>query len=217
MNKVNRCRDVLAALFAVALLAGCGSDRANTQAGGTAFGAALGCGLGVLIGGNAQSCAIGAAAGGVTGYVAGTAVANKKEEYAQREDTLDSQTASAQQMNSALLDRNAQLRTDLAAREKRLAALEQGVSSSTTTKKQLSQERDQVRRRINDLQPVVSSAGEELAQQQGLLREAQAKGASPDDVAEYKAQVAAMERNVAELNQLVQQYAEVDDRISRSL
>lgn len=217
MSMLGRSGMILAVLVTASAVAGCANDRQNTQLGGAAFGAAVGCGLGYLIGGGGTDCALGAAAGGATGLVAGSYVADEKGEYVAQEDYLNTEIASAQQMNSALAQRNAQLKADLAARQKRLVSLEQMASSSSTAKSKLLGERDSLRKQVGQLQPALKSATAELESQRSLLAQAKQQSASPATVAELQTQVTTMERNVAEMRQLVQQYADVDDRISRSL
>src|SRR6266852_3957822 len=95
-------KQIIGVMLSTALLAGCATDRGQTQAEGAGVGALGGAALGALTGyalGGAKGAAIGAAAGaGVgagAGYVYGTHVANQKEKFAREEDYLDAVINSA--------------------------------------------------------------------------------------------------------------------------
>lgn len=203
-----------AALFSVAMLSGCADDQQATRASGAGLGAALGCGIGALITGDASGCAIGALAGGTGGFLVGNEVADRKQQYASMEDLLDGEIAKTEETNRALVRRNRQLRDDLQTRQATLVALESDVAASQATERRKQAEVTKIKKESAEAQQLLEDARQELAIQQELLEETEKEIAQSAEVGVYRQKVAAMERHIVELSQLVEQYAAVDDRIS---
>jgi hypothetical protein len=83
------------------LLCACATtpDGQKTQAQGTGIGAVLGAIVGVAVTHDARGALIGGSVGGAGGYAYGTHVADKKAEYARREDILRASAKHAQQLS----------------------------------------------------------------------------------------------------------------------
>lgn len=115
----------------LSLISGCATtDGGRTRAEGTGFGAllgaAIGAGAGALIGGKNGALlgtGIGTALGAGAGYVAGDAVAEKKQQYVENEDQLDGQIDSVVQCNCDLTEFNDQIATRIVDLDKEVAHL----------------------------------------------------------------------------------------------
>ena len=105
---------LIAFCVVVCMITGCATtDGGQTREEGTGFGALFGAALGAGIGaltGDKNAAAIGAGIGTVVGagagYLAGDAVADKKEEYVENEDRLDNQINVVVKFNGDLKEYN---------------------------------------------------------------------------------------------------------------
>jgi hypothetical protein len=101
------------ALAAVLFLAsGCATDQQRTRLEGAGLGVLIGGVLGTAVGGR-DGAAVGALAGGAAGAVYADQQANKKQEFAEREDALKLAAAQAQQLTLKARDANEGLQRDI--------------------------------------------------------------------------------------------------------
>ena len=165
-------------------LAGCTTtDSGRTKAEGTAVGAGAGALLGAIIGGATGGGrgaviggAIGAAAGGAAGYAYGTHVANKKAEYASREDWLDDCIASAHQVNAEAREYNAGLAAEIEELDAETARLAQAYEQKTAQREELVQEKARVEAKLEEANKNLDRVRWELENQEKVLAEARSSG-----------------------------------------
>lgn len=117
----------LTGLASAVLLSGCATDRQTTIAQGAGIGATAGAVLGGLLGHNKDSVLAGAAVGAALGGAIGYQTADKKADYAQREDELQAAAKQAQAMARAIREENEQ-------RAVAIAALKQSIQRLHTAK-----------------------------------------------------------------------------------
>lgn len=180
-----RTQGPLAAVLLLSTLPACTNiknDRQRTQAEGAAVGAAtgaaLGAGAGALLKKNAQGAAVGAAAGalvgGLAGAAAGTAVADKKEGYAQTESALDSQLKGLNRQIEGRRQYNAKLREVVTAKEEKLATVLKSDRSEGPTVEEFDL-RTSVNTKIGEIDRAARSWQETIEAHKAVV-----KGASSD-------------------------------------
>lgn len=194
------------AVGAVLLVTACASasqSESETEAtalGGAGAGAAAGCGVGTAVSGPVPGCPVGAAVGGVAGLVVGEEVAERKRRYATWQELMDIELEDATAHNRTLTERNTRLRTELdAGRSRPLALFDAGARAVASPAAPGELER----------------ARHELAVKRALLEEARAQeGVNAVGLLAYGEAVAAMERHLAEVDELVRRYGSLggDDR-----
>lgn len=146
-----------ASVVTTLLLAGCATDRQQTQAEGAAVGALAGAVLGSLLGGNRDGAAVGALLGAGVGAVAADKVADQKATYIQREDTLRASADQAQKLAQKLRDGN-----DALGRE--IAALDASVQRLRTERLTTESRRNLAQSQQQSLTALVGRVTRQLAQ-----------------------------------------------------
>jgi predicted RNase H-like nuclease (RuvC/YqgF family) len=173
-------------------------------------GAAVGGGIGAAVGGGLEHGMIGAALGGAAGLVIGNEIARRKQQYADWNELLDAEIADTGRANRALAERNEQLRRELAELNRRVAELEAAVAAGRTSSADKERERRAVRERVAAAEAALTDAQTDLEVRRALLAEAREQAeVDRDGLRAYGAEVAEMERRVAELGGLVERYASV--------
>jgi len=208
-----RAARLLCAVCVVAILSGCASgmsDANRTRAEGTAGGAAVGAAAGAIIGaivgggrGAAIGAGIGAAVGGAGGFIVGNEIAKRKQEYANLEDFYDAQIAQTEEFNRALAARNQNLRETIDIREAEIAQMKRDISAGRTTQAQLKVKATQIEREEQSARTALKAAQDELEVQQEVLADAQASGASRQQIAELEDNIQQLNVNIGALNQNV--------------
>ncbi len=156
-------------------------DSTRTQTEGTmvgaGFGAALGAGLGALFGGSKGAlvgAAIGVGVGSLSGYFYGKHVADKKAEYASREEWLDACIDRSRQVTADTKKYNEQLKKDIAALDKETKTLT--AKNANTDKKTLKEESKKIAALQSDTQKNISNLESEVEKQKTVLADAKKNG-----------------------------------------
>lgn len=144
---------------------------------GAGFGAALGAGLGALFGGSKGAlvgAAIGVGVGSLSGYFYGKHVADKKAEYASREEWLDACIDRSRQVTADTKKYNEQLKKDIAALDKETKTLT--AKNANTDKKTLKEESKKIAALQSDTQKNISNLESEVEKQKTVLADAKKNG-----------------------------------------
>lgn len=155
------------------------STRTKTEGtmAGAGIGAALGAGLGALFGGSKGAlagAAIGAGVGSLSGYFYGKHVADKKAEYASREEWLDACIDRSRQVTADTKKYNEQLKKDIAALDKETKTLT--AKNANTDKKTLKEESKKIAALQSDTQKNISNLESEVEKQKTVLADAKKNG-----------------------------------------
>lgn len=155
------------------------STRTKTEGtmAGAGIGAALGAGLGALFGGSKGAlagAAIGAGVGSLSGYFYGKHVADKKAEYASREEWLDACIDRSRQVTADTKKYNEQLKKDIAALDKETKTLT--AKNANTDKKTLKEESKKIASLQSDTQKNISNLESEVEKQKTVLADAKKNG-----------------------------------------
>ena len=106
-----------AVILSVLLSAGCATDAQRTRAEGAGAGAVVGGAIGGLLHGRPTDALIGAGVGALAGLAVGNHVANQKQTFAQREQTLRAAAARSREATDSARAYNEQLRGEIFALE----------------------------------------------------------------------------------------------------
>lgn len=198
------------------------ADFNRTIAEGVVFGALLGAMAGAATGaavksknrgeGAAIGAAIGALAGGVLGGAAGSYYADKKQQYANEEQRLNSIIADLRQQNTELAKLVDSTRIVVAADQQRLNQIDQDLASKRISRQQAQRQLAAVDENIRFLQQTVSTLRERRADWQAVADNARADTASgrvqqmDQEIDRLEQQIRLME---SELNALTSRRASV--------
>ena len=176
---------LLIALISVSLV-GCANikdDSTRTKTEGTLLGGGLGAGLGALVGGLAggsQGALIGAGiglgVGALGGFFVGKHVADKKAEYASREDWLDACIEHSERLNAETRQYNAHLRHDIQVLDKQSASLAAEYRNRKISRDKLRAAQNDSKRLLNDSQKTAAQLEKERAKQRQVANEARSLG-----------------------------------------
>ncbi|MFL5624161.1 MAG: hypothetical protein ACJ788_01020 [Ktedonobacteraceae bacterium] len=212
-------KQIIGVMLSIALLAGCATDRGQTQAEGTGAGAVIGALTGAAVGalaGGKKGAIIGAAAGaGVgagAGYAYGNHVANQKEKFAREEDYLDAVINSAQQMNEQTQQYNASLRSEVNTLDRETALLVRQYNQRAITRGELQKEEQRLATKISEAQKQLQRLGKEMEIQRGVL--AKEQGQSQEHLKKLQMEVAELERQKTELEQHINRLASIKTRVA---
>ncbi len=194
------------------------STRTTTEGGitGAAVGAGVGAIFGAIVGGGrgaAIGAGIGAVAGGVTGVAVGKHIANKKAEYASREDWLDACITQARTVNEQTVAYNEQLKTEIAALDKQSTQLAADYKRKSVNKEQLVAENKAIQDRKAQVDATIAQLEEEVASQKSVVADARA-GNNDQEAGIIEREIAKMETQIAQLKQDSQKLASFSMRIS---
>ncbi|MCR5536720.1 MAG: hypothetical protein K6F05_04815 [Succinivibrio sp.] len=198
----------LGAALCMCTLTGCtniSDDGTRTKTEGTLAGAGIGAALGAAIGalagkgkGAAIGAAIGAGVGGAGGYMVGSHVAEKKAEYASREDLLNDRIARVRDLNEQSKIYNASLRKTINNLDKELSKLR---AKNATVDNNNRLYRDQ--RKLNDLKTTneqnIAFLKNEVSEEKALLAQAKAQGSTNESRA-LEAEIKSLENQLREMN-----------------
>ncbi|MBU1196619.1 MAG: hypothetical protein KKE62_10770 [Proteobacteria bacterium] len=197
------------------------SDEQQTKKEGTAVGAGAGALIGgiigALVGGDTKGAligaAVGAAAGGAAGYAYGNHVASKKAEYAKEEDWLDECIVSAQKVNQDTRIYNEKIRTDIALLDTRTQKLQKQYAAKKTDKQTLMAEKTTIDAALKLTSEKLDRAKFELDSQKQALAQVDKK-APTDSSKALDAEIAKLEKLIAELEQHSKDLANLSSRMS---
>jgi hypothetical protein len=212
-------KQITSVMLSTVLLAGCATDRGQTQAEGTGAGAVLGALTGAAVGalaGGKKGAIIGAAAGaGVgagAGYAYGTHVANQKEKFAKEEDYLDAVITSAQQTNEQTQQYNAALQSEVQTLDRETALLVKQYNQKAMTKMAMQKEEQRLAAKISEAQKQLQKVSHELEIQRRVL--AQEQGQSQEHLKRLQTQIRDLEQNKVELEQHINRLASIKTRVA---
>ena len=176
---------MLVALLATQLVA-CANikdDATRTKTEGTLAGAGIGAGVGALLGGlidggrgAAIGAGIGAGLGAAGGYMVGKHVADKKAEYASKEDWLDDCIAYSEQTNAQARQYNDKLSREIKSLDAQSRSLVAQYKSRQAKLGQLKSEAKTVKKLQNDSSRAISNLEADRSKQVAVAREARASG-----------------------------------------
>jgi len=217
----------------LSLISGCATtDGGRTREEGTGFGAllgaAVGAGLGAVIGGKNGALigtGVGAVVGAGAGYVAGDAVADKKEAYVKKENHLDSRINSVVQYNSDLREYNEQTAARIADLDTEVAQLKSRYKSKEAQIDELTTKKDEINFLIsasNERKTKMKKEVVALNQYMKTLKTAQgqaqaqgqAKAEAKVKMAKLGQEVAALKKNIADLDTNNKQMAKLVNTLS---
>ena len=194
------------------------ADRGNRyclQGGGlgTLAGGGIGAGIGAALGGRQGALIgglLGAAVGGLSGCRYGIWVAERRETYDSEQERLNAELTNAQETNASLASLNAQLESDFDQRRQTLEKLQAEREQTQAAVAQRSKFAEELQANLKGVTEQTQKAEEELAVHQRELARLQAAASQvdPDELEQYRTQVAEMDREVRQLRNITQQYAE---------
>lgn len=214
-------------VMVLALLAsqvsGCASiknDATRTKTEGTlvggAVGAAAGAGIGAAIGGGRGAligAVLGAIVGSIGGHAYGTHVANEKARYANEEAWLDACLLQAEKTNNELRQYNKAMETEIAALDKKTQALQKALAAKQANKRELRADAKRIQECIKANNERIAYIGNEVTNQEKVLADAKLSHRS-NDAALIEAEIAALRRHKAQLEETNKQLATMSTRIS---
>jgi chromosome segregation ATPase len=220
-------KKIVALLMVMAIfggtLSGCANiqdDGTRTKTEGTMVGAGAGALLGATVGyftGGTKGALIGAgagaAAGGLAGFFVGTHIANKKKEYANEEAWLDACLQRAEDVNNRLKAYNAELTGQVASLDQETKKLQKDYAARTADRNQLLAEQKKLEGKIAENKDLIAGIEKEIAGQKQVLADAQANRRS-DEGALLEAEIAALQRQKAKLEEANKQLAAMSARVS---
>ncbi|MCR5084970.1 MAG: hypothetical protein K6A65_05650 [Succinivibrionaceae bacterium] len=208
------------ALAAALAIGGCtnikdDATRTKTEGAlaGTGIGAAIGAGIGALIGGGrgaAIGAAIGAGIGSISGFFVGKHVADKKAEYASREDWLDACLERSKQMTAESRKINEELRAEVSALDKetrRLAANKKGNASALADRKE---QVDDLRKETKENIDMLNS---EIQKQNSVLADAR-KGGNKAEAKALNAEISKLKKEVKAMKEYNRKLANISARVA---
>ncbi|MBQ9275116.1 MAG: hypothetical protein IJ228_09910 [Succinivibrio sp.] len=181
-------RAATAAAVAVALALGGGctnieDDSTRTKTEGTLVGASIGAGVGALIGalvngknGALTGAAIGAGIGSLSGFIVGKNIADRKAEFASREDWLDACIEHAHEVNEQTRSANDGLKREVAALDKESKTLAAQYRKKRVSAAALKSERDSILALQNDTRQNIEALESELLSQKKVAQDARDNG-----------------------------------------
>lgn len=197
------------------------NDSSRTVTEGALSGAAVGAGLGAIVGalvGGGDGAAIGAAIGGAVGGVAGGAVgkhiADKKAEYASREEWLDACIAQARKSNDEARAYNARLKKDIAALNKQSTKLAADYKRKKVSTETVLAENKRFEERKAQVDATIAQLETELSGQTKVVADARA-GNNTREADIIEREIAKMEKEIGELKQDSKRLAAFPVRVSQ--
>lgn len=209
--------------LSMALLPGCANiqnDSTRTTTEGTLAGAGVGAGVGALVGalvgggrGAAIGAGIGAGVGALTGAAVGKHIADKKAEYASREDWLDACIAQARTTNENTVAYNQQLSADIAALDKESTRLAADYKRKKVSAESMVAESKAIQQRKADVDKTIAQLETEMAGQKKVVADARA-GNNTREADIIENEIAKMEKQIAQMKKDSEKLASISMRIS---
>ena len=154
----------------VLALAACAANDANRTTGeGIAAGAVVGAVAGNVVGGNRQATVVGGVLGAVVGGVVGASVANKKADYAQREDMLRASADRAMAVAQASRQDNDQRSVEIAALDQSVQRLRNETMSAGARQALAQDSRQRQKRLLAGVDTQLQRMRAEIARQNAVI------------------------------------------------
>ena len=190
------------------------SDTNRTRTEGAIGGAVIGGLLGLAIGGDSKGALIGAALGTGVGLIVGNEIAKRKQQYANEEDFLDAEIASAQEYNSTAVAYNNKLRRNIAQLDRDAQLLQSRYKAGLASRDDLANERQSVKKEIASAKKVYESLEKEYEIKVAILEEQKNKGSSTPQVRALEQEISQLKKNMDQLQSQSVQLAQIDDRLT---
>lgn len=147
---------------------------------GTGIGAGIGALLGGLIGGDGKGAligaGIGAGIGALSGFLVGKHVADKKAEYASREDWLDDCIAHARDVTRETREYNAKLKKEINSLDKETRTLRASYNKKKASADQLAAKQKEVKELQSANSEVIKKLEEEVKKNKEVVADARKNG-----------------------------------------
>lgn len=196
------------------------NDATRTTTEGALTGMAVGAGLGALVGGlvtGSDGAIIGAAIGGALGGLAGTAVgkhiADKKKDYASREEWLDACITQARDVNEKTVAYNKQLKTEIADLDKQSTKLAADFKRKKVTTDTLVAENNAVQERKAQVDTTIAQLEDEVVNQKKVVADARS-GQNSREADIIEKEIVRMEKQIALLRKDAEKLASISTRLS---
>lgn len=189
-------------------------DSTRTKTEGTlvggGIGAALGALFGGLIGGNGKGAligaGIGAGIGSLAGFFVGKHVADKKAEYASREDWLDDCIAHTRKVTDETREYNAKLSKDINTLDAESKKLRTAYKKKQVEKSDMQKGREAVLAMKEDTDKNIKQLQEEVKKDKTVLADAKANG--------NKKEAAELDKEIKELNAQISQMKKYNQKLA---
>lgn len=196
------------------------NDGTRTTTEGALTGTVVGAGLGAIVGGivaggdgAAIGAAIGGALGGLTGAAVGSHIADKKKEYASREDWLDACIVQARDVNEKTVAYNKQLKADIAALDKQSTKLAASFKRKKVTTDTLLAENKTVQERKKQVDATIAQLESEVVNQKKVVVDARS-GQNTREADIINKEIKRMEKQIAQLRKDAEKLASISTRLS---
>ncbi len=225
--KKSRLNSAVAACLAASLvfgMSGCTNikdDSTRTKTEGTLVGTGIGAGLGALIGGLVGGdgkgaligAGIGAGIGALSGFLVGKHVADKKEEYASREDWLDDCIAHARDVTKETREYNAQLKKDINSLDKETRTLNASYKKKKASSEQLAAKQKEIKELQSANSEVIKKLEEEVKKQKEVVADARKNG-NKREAAILDAEIKKLNADIADLKKANKSLASCSSRVA---
>ncbi len=189
------------------ILPGCANiqnDSTRTTTEGALVGGVAGAGIGAIIGKLTGSTALGAAIGGVVGAVGGAMVgkhiANKKSEYASREEWLDACILDAQNKNNQITADNAKMKAEIAELEKKSSQLAVAYKNKQVSANSVKSTQRDISKQQEKLSEYIKGIEDEIKIQNTVIADArEGQNNREADIIEHE--IKKMEQKIAEMKE----------------
>lgn len=190
-------------------------DSTRTKTEGAVAGAVVGALLGAAIGGDAKGAAIGAAIGGGTGYLIGSEVAKRKQQYASTEDYLNAEIGRTQQLNADARAYHEQTRNEIAVLDQEASNLRAQYRKGKIKSDQLTKKRRELEKVIADNRKMQESLQKEYDLNKEVVSQ-EAPDRRKDDpyIRKLEKENAELRRQIDNLRNDGEQLAQINERLS---
>ncbi len=195
-------------------------DQTRTKTEGTLVGAGAGAVLGAVVGGLVggrrgalTGAAIGAGAGGLAGYAYGSHVADKKAEYADREEWLDACLTQAERTRRETAAHNDKMRAELVRLRQETQQLEAAYQQRRVKRSALLAEQKKIEQRLALNEQRMERTQAEISRQSGVVRQAREAGDNTQ-AARLETEVRSMREQVDQLKRQSAELADMSHRMS---
>ncbi|MBQ8707193.1 MAG: hypothetical protein IJ523_03800 [Succinivibrionaceae bacterium] len=204
--------------------AGCSNiqdDGTRTKTEGTLVGTGIGAGVGALlgglIGGNGKGAligaGIGAGIGALSGFFVGKHIADKKAEYASREDWLDDCIAHSREVTKETKTYNAQLQKDINTLDKESKTLTASYKKKKVSADQLTARNKDVKELKKSNEENIKNLEEEVKKQKEILADAKKNG-NTREAKILDNEIKSLNSEIAKMKQYNQKLAGISSRLA---
>jgi hypothetical protein len=199
------------------LLGGCQnmSDTQLTQAQGTFGGAGIGAAIGAMAGGG-RGALIGSAIGALVGLTAGTAIAHRKQQYADAESFYEAQIHQTQTTNLQLARYNQDLSQQVAQYRRDVATLQTQIRAGNADYQAASRTQARIQASHAESAKMLEDSKKELELQRQVAEELRrTAGEQSSRTQRENEQVAALANHVSVLQQQVETMASQSNQLQQ--